>query len=205
MAMLKSARTDAKELYVRTAEWVRGLIEAIGPDQWRNATPCAEWDMRELVNHVVGENLWIEQFFTGKTMEEVGNALDGDILGDDPVGTFAASVERNIPLITQANLDGSYRFSFGTQTGLDYITGIFADMLVHGWDIAKGAKQPITMDEELILAATPLFEEVVPSAGQGTAFGYKQKLAGDPSLLAKLLAVVGRREDWRAPTGATWR
>ena len=50
------------------------------------ATPCTEWDVRALVNHVLGEIRWAVPLFAGSTIAEVGDRFDGDLLGDDPVG-----------------------------------------------------------------------------------------------------------------------
>ena len=57
----------------------------VGEDQWGAPTPCADWDVRELVNHVAGEDLWTAPLLEGSTIEEVGDRFDGDLLGDDPI------------------------------------------------------------------------------------------------------------------------
>ncbi|MDA1036408.1 MAG: TIGR03086 family metal-binding protein [Chloroflexi bacterium] len=202
---MKSTRTDAKNLYVRATASSKRLIEGIKPDQWQNATPCAEWDLRALVNHVTGENMWIEQFFTGRTMEDVGDSLNGDILGDDPIAAYTGSLARALPLITEGTMESTYRFSFAEMAGRGYVTQLFADQFVHAWDIAKGSNQPFDADEELIGASTPVFEEMVALAGQGSVYGYQQKVESGASPLSVLLGVVGRREDWQPPAGAISR
>ena len=40
--------------------------------------------MRDLVNHVVGEDRWTVPLVEGRTIADVGSSLDGDLLGDDP-------------------------------------------------------------------------------------------------------------------------
>ena len=67
------------------------LVHAVGPDQWTSPTPCAGWSVRELVNHVVGENRWAGQLLNGATVAEVGSRFDGDLLGDDPVAAWEES------------------------------------------------------------------------------------------------------------------
>ena len=47
-----------------------------------------DWDVRALVNHLVGEQLWAEPMLTGKTIEEVGDQYSGDLLGDDPASIW---------------------------------------------------------------------------------------------------------------------
>src|ERR1700680_1383793 len=65
-----------------------GFVERarqIGRDQWSAPTPCTEWNVRLLVNHVAGEYLWVPEMLAGRTLAEVGDRLDGDVLGDDPL------------------------------------------------------------------------------------------------------------------------
>src|SRR5205085_7856583 len=55
-------------------------LSAVDAGQWSAATPCEDWDVRTLVNHVVGELLWLPPLLEGKTVADVGDRLDGDIL-----------------------------------------------------------------------------------------------------------------------------
>ena len=56
----------------------------VGADQWALDTPCTEWNVRTLVNHVTVEDLWVPPLLRGATIEEIGDRFDGDQLGDDP-------------------------------------------------------------------------------------------------------------------------
>ena len=79
-----SPAMDVKTLHQRTVEsWLR-FLDGVGDDQWDLPTPCTEWDVRALVNHVVGEERWTRPLLEGMTIAEVGDRFDGDLLGDDP-------------------------------------------------------------------------------------------------------------------------
>ena len=66
-------------------------VHAIKADQWGDATPCSDWDVRTLVNHLVNEQLWVPPLMSGATIADVGDALDGDVLGDDPFAAWDAA------------------------------------------------------------------------------------------------------------------
>jgi uncharacterized protein (TIGR03086 family) len=112
-------------------ELASSLVSAIKPDQGHNATPCDEWNMRALVSHIIGENLWISAIFGGRTMADVGDQFNGDLTGDDPVMAYVRSVALAKAVLTPAGLAADYKLSFGRAIRLDYVTQMFMDQLVH--------------------------------------------------------------------------
>src|SRR5215469_2161023 len=64
-------------------------IQQVADHQWRVRTPDEEWNVRELVNHVVSEDLWAPPLLAGSTIAEVGDRFDGDVLGADPKAAWA--------------------------------------------------------------------------------------------------------------------
>ena len=78
--------TDAIVLFERAVDGFGAHVRAVGAGQWHDPTPDTEWDVRMLVNHVTVEQLWVPPLVGGKSVADVGSALDGDQLGDDPRG-----------------------------------------------------------------------------------------------------------------------
>ena len=76
---------DVIVLHKRTVEAFLERVESIGDDRWSGPTPCPDWDVRALVNHVVGEDRWTAPLLGGSTIAEVGDRFEGDLLGADPV------------------------------------------------------------------------------------------------------------------------
>src|SRR6478735_8740320 len=69
----------------------RVVVAAIGDDQWHLPTPCDDWDVRELLNHIVSGNWWESRLAAGATIDEVGTIYDGDILDPSPLGEYHES------------------------------------------------------------------------------------------------------------------
>src|SRR5437899_2171656 len=90
---MTTTATATGELYVRAMVATQRIIDGVPVDRWHATTPCAEWDARQVANHIIGENLWAAELFHGKTIEQVGNALDGDVTGDDPAIAYRRSVQ----------------------------------------------------------------------------------------------------------------
>jgi uncharacterized protein (TIGR03086 family) len=74
--------------YVQARPWA-DLIANIRPDQWNAPTPCTEWTVRDVVNHLVATNLVFAALIGDHPMPERG----ADHLGNDPVEAYSASAE----------------------------------------------------------------------------------------------------------------
>ncbi|WP_238449377.1 maleylpyruvate isomerase family mycothiol-dependent enzyme [Micromonospora sp. 4G55] len=77
---------DLLETYRRSLAEFVDRVEQVAPGQWSDPTPCPDWDVRALVNHVVTEDRWTAPLLAGRTVEEIGDRFEGDQLGDDPIG-----------------------------------------------------------------------------------------------------------------------
>src|SRR6266705_1744382 len=76
--------SDIAELHAQALDHTGRVVAGIAPDRWQGDTPCAGWDVRALLNHLVAGNLWAAELGAGETIEGVGDRLDGDVLGADP-------------------------------------------------------------------------------------------------------------------------
>jgi uncharacterized protein (TIGR03086 family) len=183
------------ELHRRVVGSWLARVEAVAPDGWEQRTPCEDWDVRALVNHVVGEELWTRPLVEGMTIAEVGDRFDGDVLGTDPVET-ARRAAADASDAVDAMLPGGaiVHLSFGDVPIDEYVWQLSADHLIHGWDLAAGTGQDRTLDPEVVEGVSAWFaerEELYRSAG---AIGPRRESADDPA--SRLLAAFGRDAGW---------
>lgn len=191
--------TDLVALHDRAAAWFGQQVDAVGSGDWGRPTPCSEWDVRALVNHLVYEDLWVPEILAGKTVEEVGDRFDGDVVGDDPVGAWRTSAAAASSAIRAPGaLDRTVHLSFGDVPGSEYVGQLTADLTIHGWDLAKALGRDDAIDASLLDAVWEMSapqEEMLRGSGM---FGSHVDVADDADLQTKLLALVGRRRDWSA-------
>jgi len=181
-------------LYVRAMEATRAYIDAVQPEQWTDPTPCTEWNVKQIANHLIGENLWAVELLQGKTIPEVGNRLEGDLAGRDPAAAYAASVRSASVASTAAGaMEAMCHLSFGDYSGSDYAAQLFMDTLIHGWDIARATGQDARLDPELVEACLPIAEQVTSQFRSAGVFGDNLPVDLDSDLQTRLLALVGRR------------
>ncbi|MGZ4689467.1 MAG: TIGR03086 family metal-binding protein [Acidimicrobiia bacterium] len=185
---------DLPEAHAAALNTTRAFVVGIGPEQWANPTPCADWDVRALVNHIVTGNFWAAELGVGKTIEEVGDRLDGDVLGEYPVGEYLVSAELAASVFRAPGaMERPCAVSYGPVPGEIYCGHRFLDVLIHGWDVAKATGQDATLPPDLVEAC---IEVVTPQAELLAASGMfdTDVEAGEsPDPQTRLLAMLGRR------------
>lgn len=193
---------DAANLHSRAVEEFLSRLEAVG-DRWGAPTPCSEWDVRALVNHVVAEDLWTPPLMGGATVEEVGDRFEGDVLGRDPIATARAAADAAVMATASAVVAGrTVHLSFGDTPAEEYAYQLAADHVIHGWDLAAATGGDRRFDPELVEALAAWFverEELFRSSG---AIGERPPDEGEGSSdpQDKLLQAFGRRPAWAPAT-----
>lgn len=182
------------EAHGNALDGIDRLIGQIDAKDWGAPTPCTEWMVRDLLNHLVGEQLWVPELLAGTTIADVGDRYDGDVLGDDPVGSWqaAASIARQAMLRPGA-LDQDVQLSRGPTPAAYYGWELTLDLAVHGWDLAQGigAKSPIDMKlAETLLA---VFDDEAQQWRQWGTFGTTIPVRPDASAPDRLVALLGRQ------------
>ncbi|MFF4054141.1 TIGR03086 family metal-binding protein [Streptomyces chartreusis] len=125
-------------------------VHTVDGNQWSDPTPCTEWTVRDLVNHLVSEHLWVPHLLAGEPLEQVGGRYDGDMVGADPVRAWDEAAERSLAAWKGADLSGTARFSFGEAPLTVYADQILVDLTVHEWDLARGCGQSEQLDQAAV-------------------------------------------------------
>ncbi len=141
------AMADIAQLHRRALDETRSVVAGTDRAQWADATPCDGWDVQALLNHLVSGNLWAAELGSGRTIEEVGARLDGDVLGDDSLAAYDTSAEAAAATFEAPGaLDAPCAVSYGPVPGSVYAGHRFIDVLIHGWDLATATGQDATLD-----------------------------------------------------------
>ena len=185
---------DVPELYGRALDGFGELLREVRDEQWGDPTPCADWTVRDLANHVIGENRWVPSMMAGRTVAEVGDAFDGDLLGDDPARAWDEAAADALAAVREPGaLERTVHLSFGDHSGRYYIGQVLSDHVIHAWDLARAIGADEQQDPDLVRFA---YDELVPQFEQwraAGAFGPKAEVDEGADLQTKLLAEAGRR------------
>ncbi len=193
---------DTADLHrTSVARWL-DQVGRIGDTDWDRPTPCTAWSVRDLVNHVVGEDLWTVPLMQGRTLAEVGDTLDGDLLGSDPRAAASDAADAATQEVSARIGDVVHvHLSYGDESADEYLRQLVADHVVHGWDLAAALGTDRDMDPALVDAVADWFRDKEPLYRAAGAIGPVAATAlGGPQ--ARLLAAFGRDPAWTAASAA---
>lgn len=184
---------DLPAVHRRAAEGFASLVPFVDDDAWDRPTPCEGWSVRDLVNHVVSGNLWAAELAAGRTIDEVGDRLDGDVLGDTPAAAAESSgAAASAAFAADGAMDAPCAVSYGPVPGSVYCGHRIVDLVGHRWDLATAAGLDTTLPDDQVAAA---IEIVLPQhellAGSGM-FGDASDPGPDVAPQDRLLRLLGR-------------
>jgi uncharacterized protein (TIGR03086 family) len=180
--------------YRRSLKEFDARVQLVGDDQWELPTPCTEWNVHQLVNHIVYEDRWTAPLMRGSSLAEVGDRFDGDLLGPRPKDVWSeASREALDSVEEEGALGRTVNLSSGRTPASEYVGQLASDHLIHAWDLARAIGADEKLDPDLV---DWLYEEAAPLEDELKSYGvYGDKVevsaGSDPQ--TKLLAVFGRR------------
>jgi uncharacterized protein (TIGR03086 family) len=180
--------SDVTDRYQRLAAAFAGKIEGVPPQRWHDPTPCAEWDVHDLVRHVVEMN---EMY-----LDLVGRRLrGGPSVYEDPLGAFLAVRDRtradlDDPELAEAEFDGPLgRWTFAQ--AIDRM--VCVELIVHGWDLARATGQDERIDPAEVARLTEALDEIGEDVIRDpTVCGPAVDAPPDADDQARLLAYLGR-------------
>ncbi|MEU8802297.1 TIGR03086 family metal-binding protein [Spirillospora sp. NPDC048819] len=177
-------------------------LGAVRSEQWAWPTPCTEWNVRQLINHVTRGNLNYVHLLQGGTSAEFLRLRDADALGTDPLGAYGRSVRQcaeafAAPGAFQRVLD----YPLGKVTGRQALAVRTTDITIHTWDLAQAIGADDNLDPGLVAWIDGSLEEIYADLAETpTAAGTTNRffaasdgaLARDASQQHRLLNRMGR-------------
>jgi uncharacterized protein (TIGR03086 family) len=186
--------TDTVNLFQRALDGFDQRVAAVADGQWQAPTPCSEWDVRTLVGHVTSEQLWAPSMLAGRTMAEIGDRFDGDVLGDDPQASWRkAAAGAKEAAESPGALDGAVHVSYGDVPAERYLTEMTLDAVVHAWDLARAIGADERLDPQLVELALSMVEPNLEFLAASGLFGAPLEVPSGADPQTRLLALLGRR------------
>ncbi len=190
--------TDASstELLERAFAATRAEVDATTPDQLTLPTPCTEWDVRALVNHIIGGASW----YADAVLDGVTPPLEGpddDYVAGDFRATYADEIRRALDAYRAPGaLDTTIAYVGRSLPGSTVMRLCALDTFVHGWDLARALGRSTDLDSELAELLRERMAHRVPEAFRGTGpdalYRPAADVPADATAADRLAAALGR-------------
>ena len=189
------AGAGARALLPAAADEFGHRVHAVPADGWDRGTPDDEWTVRDLVSHLVSEHLWVPSLLAGQTVVEIGDRYKGDVLGADPVKAWDAAIAASLHSWAQTSDDRPVDLSAGPTPAAEYAEQMLLDLVVHSWDLARGAGLADRLPADLVAHVLAYVEPLADDWREGGIFGERVELDSDDPQ-DQLLALLGRHPRW---------
>ncbi|MFD2468272.1 TIGR03086 family metal-binding protein [Amycolatopsis silviterrae] len=186
---------DPRETFSRALDQAEHQITAVTPDDLTNRTPCADYDVRALLGHVVGVLHKLTDVGTGGNASGFPDVVTG-IADDDWASTFAKArgeVER--VWTDDALLDRDVTLPWATLPGRVALDAYTHEFTAHSWDLAQATGRVDALDPDLAALALEAFQKFAPPEARSEQgpFGPVVPVSDDAEVYPRLAAYLGRR------------
>lgn len=180
---------DAVDALERSHTQLLGTVATVATDDLSSPSACDGWDLRSLLNHVLGAGWMFTLANRGESVPEDG----GDLVGDDHVAACRALAEANLASWrADGALEGERAFPFGTFPAPMALLINVGEIAVHAWDLAKATGQDATIDPEVAELLLDFYTSIpLEEFRDHGAFGPEVEVAPTAPASDRMLALLG--------------
>jgi uncharacterized protein (TIGR03086 family) len=162
------------------------VVAGITPDQLDNPTPCAEFTVRGVLEHMIGGATAFAAAYRG------GKSAEPDL--GDPLGSFGPALGDLVAAISAPGALGrTVQAPFGEVPGDTFARFVALDGLVHGWDLATATGQAYDPPDELVAAVDAFAQQAIDPMRDGKTFADAVEPTAGSSAIERLANYTGRR------------
>ena len=183
---------DVLERACRSTATVLEMVRSTDLDR---PTPCASWNVRDVVNHIVGGTGFFAELAEKGAVTDRGD--DTDCTVTDFAATFQREAERLVAAFRAPGaMTKPMKLPFGELPGSVCVWIAAGDIFTHGWDLAKATGQRTDLEPDVAARLLAQIEPILPDDMRGpdgeAAFGPRVEIANSAPAADRLAAFEGR-------------
>jgi len=182
------AATPSLELLERALDQAGTVIARTRADQASSPTPCTDFDVRALVNHLVYD---VQIFAAGVSGGERGSP-NANLIGNDWSGAYDAARTSLLDAWRRKGVDGTVKTRMGEFPATWAVGQHLADVAVHAWDLAVATHQSTKLDPEVARVALEWARAALKPEYRGQAFGAEVEVPENAPIYERLAGFFGR-------------
>ena len=167
------------------------LLAGVTDGQFDGSTPCPDYDVRTLVNHIVG---WA-QVFAASANERKADIDVGSYEAKDPAGEFGAAAKEMVAGWREHGVDRDVTLIGNPSPGAAVLGMTLMEYVTHGWDLATATGQPVPFSDEELQTTLERAQATLPDQyrGEGKPFAERVDVPDGAPVLHRLVGFMGRR------------
>lgn len=183
--------SDIRREFAQAVTAAYPVLTGVRPDQLTDPTPCAEFDVRALMAHLVLVLRRVAAIGRGESPLSVTNQVADGRWGEE----WLAAAHQCQAAWTDDRLGATIELPWTTMTGRDALAIYVNEVVVHTWDLAQATLQPAEWPDPVLEAAyRAILPHLPPSGrGEGIPFADAVAVADDAPLVDRLIAYTGRQ------------
>jgi uncharacterized protein (TIGR03086 family) len=166
-----------------------GLLDGVGAGDLARPTPCSEYDVAALRDHIVG---WSQQFAAGSAERELHIDPATYKAGDDAPQVFRRAADDMVQGWREHGIEREVKLSRASSPGPMVFNMSVMEYLSHGWDLAAATGQPVPFTEEEAADALARAEATLRDEYRGDAFGPRREVPASAPAIDRFVAFMGR-------------
>lgn len=190
--MLVFRPVDVITLVSEGYDWTAPRVAAVRAADLGLPTPCAGWNLRHLLNHLLGALTLHLDAAQGKEVDESQTSPDTDRIDGDPATAFDAVADRAARTWREMGvLERTCVLPMGPVPASAVVMLHVTEVVIHGWDVGQATGEGATIPAGLAVPILGFAQQFGVDAHRGTAFGAELPSASDAPA-DRLLALLGR-------------
>jgi hypothetical protein len=189
-----------RDLFLQSDAALRSVFDRITPEQLTQPVP-ADWTrtanpvLRDIIAAHAYDEAWVPDVLAGRTLEEVGDAHSGDLLGDDPIAGYDRLNDVATTAV-QAELDPAktVHLSYGDFPLAEYLQHVSVYRAFQAWSVANHLGLEYSLPASLV---DLLWEQILPQTDAWRAMGVFGPEVGVPADADRETQLLGKTGYWR--------
>ncbi|MGI5350323.1 TIGR03086 family metal-binding protein [Streptomyces sp. CA-250714] len=186
---------DPRPIFARALDQAGKQVAAVSTDELGNRTPCADYDVRALLGHVVSVLHKLARVGTGRDARDIPDVIDG--IADDVWASAFTRARSEVERVwaDDEKLDQMVELPWATLPGRDVLDAYTHEFTAHSWDLAHATRRLADLDPDLAEQALEAFSKFAPpeSRSEQGPFSPAVPVPDDADAYTRLAAYLGRR------------
>lgn len=186
---------DPRPIFARALDQAGQQVAAVIPDELSQRTPCADYDVRALLGHVVAVLHKLARVGVGGDARDVPDVIEG--IADDGWASAFTRARSEVERVwaDDERLERMVELPWATLPGRVALEAYTHEFTVHSWDLAHATRRLAELDPDLAAQALEAFSKFAPPEARSEQGPFSPVVSApdDADVYTRLAAYLGRR------------